>query len=89
VWVPFCLTCHCPGPIPQRVRGWDLTSYVAFLGPRLGHPKIIMTSAPLGMGVALFSPGSPSSLLPLVGAPDVRNFFIMVQSLRLCLTGYW
>jgi hypothetical protein len=40
------------------------------------------------MGTALFPPGSPPDFLPLEKAPDVMNFFIMVQSLSLCLKGY-
>jgi hypothetical protein len=35
-----------------------------------------------------FLPGSPSSFLPLVKAPNVMKFFIVLQSLRLCLIGY-
>jgi hypothetical protein len=46
------------------------------------------TSASSGMGAALFPSGSLPDLLLLVGGPDVMNFFIMVQSLSLCLMGY-
>jgi hypothetical protein len=67
---------------------WGLTSHATFLGPRRGQRKIVMTSASLEMGVAFFPLGSPPGLLPLEKAPDVINFFIMVQSLSLCLTGY-
>jgi hypothetical protein len=47
-----------------------------------------MTFTFLGMGATLIPPGSPHSLLPLEKVPDIMNFFIMVQSLSLCLTWY-
>jgi hypothetical protein len=47
-----------------------------------------MTFASPGMGAALFPPGSPPGFLSLEKALDDMNFFIMMQSLHLCLMGY-
>jgi hypothetical protein len=48
-----------------------------------------MTSTSPRMDVVLFPLGSFPGMLPLEGASDVMIFFIMVQSLSLCLTGVW
>jgi hypothetical protein len=61
---------------------------VVFLVLRLGQSKIVMTSTSSGMGTALFPPRSPPGFLPLENAPDIMKFFIMVQSLSMCLIGY-
>jgi hypothetical protein len=37
----------------SRGGGWDSTRHVMFSGSRQGQLKIVMTSAPLGMSVAL------------------------------------
>jgi hypothetical protein len=84
----FRLTCHCPGPLSQRVGDQGSTGHKVFLGPRRDQPKIVVTSTFPTMGAALFPPRSPPSLLPLEKVPDVMNFFIMVQSSSLCFIGY-
>jgi hypothetical protein len=47
-----------------------------------------MIFASPGMGATSFPPRSPPGLLPLEKAPNVMNFFTMVQSLSLCLIEY-
>jgi hypothetical protein len=39
-------------------------------------------------GYHVLPAGSSSGFLPLEGAPKVMKFFIMAQSLSLCLIGY-
>jgi hypothetical protein len=66
----------------------DSTSHKAFPVLEQDQPTTVMTSASLGTGAILFPPGSLLGLSLLEGAPNVINFFIMVQSLSLCLIGY-
>jgi hypothetical protein len=58
------------------------------LGWGRGQVEMAMTAAFSGAGAVPFLPGSPSGFLPLERAPEVMKFFIMVQSLILCLIGY-
>jgi hypothetical protein len=53
-----------------------------------GRPSLIIMTAPsLGKGVTSPLSGTSSTSMPQVRDPEAMKFFIMPQSLSLCLMG--
>jgi hypothetical protein len=72
---------------PQSLASQGFGSGAGLVPLDLPSPRSLTTSSP-GSGAEPFPPESPLGFLPLERAPEVMKFFIMVQSLSLCLMGY-
>jgi hypothetical protein len=75
-------------PNCSKLRVQHLGSHVESPGLGRAQSEMAMTTYSPGAGVAPFPPGSPSGFCPLERAPEVMKFFIMMQSLNLCLMRY-